>query len=109
MGVNISRLLARSLDAQQLMLLPRAATSVTQNVVLAHRLCPFASQMPRAVHVILCQLSFYVYRGMFCPMYKNGYVSVTVNHGIYAVGIRARFHWEGFMEEGVWGRVPKGG
>ena len=41
----------------------------------------------------------YVYTGIFYPMYKSGYMSVAIYHGIYKVGIRARFGWEGFMEE----------
>lgn len=53
--------------------------------------------MPRTVHVILCQLSLYVYIGTFYLIYKNGYVPDTVYNGVYTVGIRARFGWENFV------------
>lgn len=59
----------------------------------------FAYQMPRAVPVILCQLSLYMYVGTFYLTYKNGYVSATVYSGICTVGIRARFGWENFVEQ----------
>lgn len=53
--------------------------------------------------MILCQLSLYTHIDIFYLIYKNGYVSVTVYHGTYAVGIRAKFGWEGFIEEGDFG------
>lgn len=49
--------------------------------------------------MIVCQLSLYMYIGTFYPIYKTGYVSMTVYHGIYTVGIRARFAWAGFVGE----------
>lgn len=55
--------------------------------------CTFAHQMPRAVCVILCLL----YTCIQAPSIK--YMPVTVAHDIHAVGIRARFGWEGFLEE----------
>lgn len=49
--------------------------------------------------MILCLLSLHMYPGTFYQIYENGYMPVTVAHDIRAVGIRARFGWEGFLEE----------
>ena len=44
--------------------------------------CTFAFQMPRAVHVILCQLYMYIHT--FYPIYKNSYATAYITAHIYS-------------------------
>lgn len=67
----------------------------------AHPLCSVFICLPDAwscARDSLSAFSLYAYIGIFYLIDKNGYVSVTVYHGTYAVGIRAKFGWEGFIE-----------
>lgn len=59
--------------------------------------CTFAFQMPRAVHVILCQLYICIYTHSI--QYIKMVMYLTISQCIYTVGIRARLGWESFVGE----------
>lgn len=113
MGVNICRFLTHHLNPCQLRLLfARPMTSsVIQNVVTGTSFVVNVHLPTRCLELCtrfsVSSLSMHI--GTFYPIYKDGYVSVTVYHSTYAVWIRAKFGWEGFIEDRVWSRVLKGG